>query len=207
MQPEPMTLRERQRLEVTAAIHDAAAELLLDNGWTATTTDMIAAKAGISSRTFFNHFATKEDAALGLRQLHVPVEARTAFLASDADLLERVVLLTMSVLRTVTPDDGLNDRRAVLLRTVPELRTRVKYFSVTAGELIEPILVEELEQNQPLNTLLDYDDVRDAAAALRMLAGTIIRFAFTQHQDAFSVTPDSTLWTAIETFRKVIKTS
>jgi len=207
MQPEPMTLRERQRLEVTAAIHDAAAELLLDHGWTATTVDKIAAKVGISNRTFFNHFATKEDAALGLRPLHVPVEARTAFLASDADLLERVVLLTMSVLRTVTPDDGLNDRRTVLLRMVPELRARVKYFSVTAGELIEPILVGELEQNQPLNTLLDYDDVRDAAAALRMLAGTIIRFAFTQHQDAFSVTPDSTLRKAIETFRKVIKTS
>src|SRR5690625_2516034 len=141
MQTEPMTLRERQRLEVTAAIHDAAAELLLDYGWTATTVDKIASQAGISNRTFFNYFATKEDAALGLRQLHLPYEAHAAFLASEADLLERVVMLTMAVLRTATPDDGLSGRRATLLRMVPELRARLKHFSVTAGELIEPILV------------------------------------------------------------------
>lgn len=204
MKQKPIGLRERQRLEVTAAIHDAAAELLLDNGWTATTTDMIAAKAGISSRTFFNHFATKEDAALGLRQLHVPDDAHNAFLASDADLLERAVMLTMSVLRTMTPDDGLDRRRATLVRTVPELRTRIKYFSVTAGELIEPILVEELEQNQQIG---ESTDSQDAATALRMLAGTVIRFALTQDSGALSATPDSTLRTTIETFRKVIKTS
>lgn len=204
MKQKPIGLRERQRLEVTAAIHDAAVELLLDNGWTATTTDMIAAKAGISSRTFFNHFATKEDAALGLRQLHVPDDAHNAFLASDADLLERAVMLTMSVLRTMTPDDGLDRRRATLVRTVPELRTRIKYFSVTAGELIEPILVEELEQNQQIG---ESPDSQDAATALRMLAGTVIRFALTQDSGALSATPDSTLRTTIETFRKVIKTS
>lgn len=204
MKQKPIGLRERQRLEVTAAIHDAAAELLLDNGWTATTTDMIAAKAGISSRTFFNHFATKEDAALGLRQLHVPDDAHNAFLASDADLLERAVMLTMSVLRTMTPDDGLDRRRATLVRTVPELRTRIKYFSVTAGELIEPILVEELEQNQQIG---ESTDAQDAATALRMLSGTVIRFALTQDSGALSATPDSTLRTTIETFRKVIKTS
>lgn len=204
MKQKPIGLRERQRLEVTAAIHDAAAELLLDNGWTATTTDMIAAKAGISSRTFFNHFATKEDAALGLRQLHVPDDAHNAFLASDADLLERTVMLTMSVLRTMTPDDGLDRRRATLVRTVPELRTRIKYFSVTAGELIEPILVEELEQNQQIG---ESTDAQDAATALRMLSGTVIRFALTQDSGALSATPDSTLRTTIETFRKVIKTS
>lgn len=199
-----MTLRERQRLEVTAAIHDAAAELLLDHGWTATTTDMIASKAGISSRTFFNYFATKEDAALGLRQLHVPEEAHKAFLAGDADLLERVVNLTMSVLRTLTPDDGLGARRATLLRTVPELRARLKHFSVTAGELIEPILVEELEQNQQIDESLDS---QEAATALRMLAGTVIRFTFAQDPGALSATHDATLKTAIETFRKVMKTS
>lgn len=204
MKQKPIGLRERQRLEVTAAIHDAAAELLLDNGWTATTTDMIAAKAGISSRTFFNHFATKEDAALGLRQLHVPDDAHNAFLASDADLLERAVMLTMSVLRTMTPDDGLDRRRATLVRTVPELRTRIKYFSVTAGELIEPILVEELEQNQQIG---ESTDAQDAATALRMLSGTVIRFALTQDSGALSATPDSTLRTTIETFRKVIETS
>lgn len=204
MKQKPIGLRERQRLEVTAAIHDAAAELLLDNGWTATTTDMIAAKAGISSRTFFNHFATKEDAALGLRQLHVPDDAHNAFLASDADLLERTVMLTMSVLRTMTPDDGLDRRRATLVRTVPELRTRIKYFSVTAGELIEPILVEELEQNQQIG---ESTDSQDAATALRMMAGTVIRFALTQDSGTLSATTDSTLRTTIETFRKVIKTS
>ncbi|WP_432543308.1 TetR/AcrR family transcriptional regulator [Kineococcus sp. SYSU DK002] len=59
--PEP-SLRERRRAETTQQIADAAVDLALENGWNAVTVDEIAARAGISRRTFFNYFATKDEA-------------------------------------------------------------------------------------------------------------------------------------------------
>lgn len=202
-----MRLRERQRLEVASAIHDATAELLLEHGWTATTVDMIAAKAGVSSRTFFNYFTTKEDAALGLRPLHVPEQARRAFLDGSDDLFDRAVRLTMEVIRTAAPDDGLGERRSELIRVLPELRSRLKHFATAAGELIEPILVEDLTGAASSSESSDLQRIHDAAMALRMLAGTVIRFAFAKDPAALSTTTTSSLTAAIKTFREVTKSS
>lgn len=60
-----MPLRERNRLETWALIHDKASGLALDEGLAKTTVEAIADAAGISKRTFFNYFATKEDAIMG----------------------------------------------------------------------------------------------------------------------------------------------
>ncbi|WP_432510761.1 TetR/AcrR family transcriptional regulator [Kineococcus sp. SYSU DK001] len=56
------SLRERRRAQTTEQIADAAVDLALENGWAAVTVDDIAARAGISRRTFFNYFATKDEA-------------------------------------------------------------------------------------------------------------------------------------------------
>ncbi|HBR90290.1 TetR family transcriptional regulator [Leucobacter triazinivorans] len=205
MNDSALSLRERQRLEVAAAIHDAAADLLLEHGWTATTVDMIAAQAGVSSRTFFNYFPSKEDAALGLRPLHVPAPASESFFDGDGDLFERAVRLTMAVIRTAVPDDGLGERRSELIRTLPELRARLKHFSTTAGELIEPILIEELTRRALIEESVQAQDIRDAATALRMLAATVVRFAFVKNPAAWSATTTESLASATALFREVIQ--
>ncbi|MGP6173593.1 TetR family transcriptional regulator [Corynebacterium sp. A21] len=61
---EPLSLRERRRIETETAIHNAALRLFAEHGSQATTTDQIAELAGISTRTFFRYFETKESAAL-----------------------------------------------------------------------------------------------------------------------------------------------
>ena len=58
------SLRERRRTETTALIAQAALDLALESGWDAVTVDEIAARAGLSRRTFFNYFATKDEALL-----------------------------------------------------------------------------------------------------------------------------------------------
>ncbi len=190
---------------MAAAIHDAAAELLLEHGWTASTVDMIAARAGISTRTFFNYFPSKEDAALGLQPLHVPDHATAAFREGDGDLFERAVRLTMEVIRTAVPDDGLGERRSDLIRSLPELRGRLKHFSTTAGELIEPVLIEELTRRALIDEEVHAQDIRDAATALRMIAGTVVRFAFVKNPNAWSGTTTESLTSATALFREVIQ--
>lgn len=59
-------LRERKKAETRKAIADAALALAVERGPAAVTVDDIAAAAGISARTVFNYFATKEDAILGV---------------------------------------------------------------------------------------------------------------------------------------------
>lgn len=59
------TLRERTQRAVRAEITDAAMRLFTERGFEATTVDQIAEAAGISRRSFFRYFETKEDVVLG----------------------------------------------------------------------------------------------------------------------------------------------
>jgi AcrR family transcriptional regulator len=60
-----LALRERKKAETRVAISRAAMRLAVANGPDGTTVDEIAAAAGVSPRTVFNYFATKEEAILG----------------------------------------------------------------------------------------------------------------------------------------------
>ena len=59
--PKP-TLRELSRQASRQRIADVALELFTQHGYDATTVEEIAAAAGISERTFFRYFATKDEA-------------------------------------------------------------------------------------------------------------------------------------------------
>jgi AcrR family transcriptional regulator len=58
-------MRERQRAAVRNALSEAALELTMEQGFDVTTVDQIVETVGVSRRTFFHYFPTKEDAVLG----------------------------------------------------------------------------------------------------------------------------------------------
>lgn len=62
--PKREGLREQKRRETLRRIADTGLRLFLRNGYEATTLDAIAAAAGISRRTFFYYFKSKEDIIL-----------------------------------------------------------------------------------------------------------------------------------------------
>jgi AcrR family transcriptional regulator len=118
-------LRERKKAETRRAIGDAALALALERGPADVTVDDIAAAAGVSARTVFNYFGTKEAAILGVdpdrrRQLLDRLEARPSSEAPLPALREALRESTVS-------DDGTGAvawrTRARLARQHPQLQT------------------------------------------------------------------------------------
>ena len=64
MQSTETGLRERKRVETRHRIADAALDLTLEHGLEGATVEAISAAAGVSPRTFFNYFDSKDDALL-----------------------------------------------------------------------------------------------------------------------------------------------
>jgi AcrR family transcriptional regulator len=78
-------LRERKRRETSERIIEKGLKLFVKNGYEATTLDAIAAAAGISRRTFFYYFKSKEDILLAARDSGFRQALRPAMLDEPPD--------------------------------------------------------------------------------------------------------------------------
>jgi AcrR family transcriptional regulator len=77
----PVGISERKRRAVRAELSEVALQLLTDRDFESVTVDEIAAAAGVSRRTFFRYFASKEDVVFafldqGARRLFEEIVAR-----------------------------------------------------------------------------------------------------------------------------------
>ena len=115
-------LRERKKRETRRAINGAALDLVEEKGFGAVTTEEIAARAGVSARTFFNYFPSKETAVIGTTADEL--EAYAAQLEevrdgeSSIDALRRILA---GMLAPASIDRGLRVRRRRILLGEPAL--------------------------------------------------------------------------------------
>jgi AcrR family transcriptional regulator len=118
-------LRERKKRATRAALTEAAVRLAAEHGVERVTVEAISAAAGVSPRTFFNYFASRDD----------------AFLILDADAAERIRRTVLDAPAALTPLEAVRDAlacelaeaeqqhelwtlHAQVLRTAPELLVR-----------------------------------------------------------------------------------
>ncbi|WP_165791901.1 TetR/AcrR family transcriptional regulator [Thalassospira marina] len=82
---QPESLRERKRRETHDRLVKNGLKLFMEKGFEATTLDAIAAAAGISRRTFFYYFKSKEDILLAQEGSGFSQALRTAMLEESTD--------------------------------------------------------------------------------------------------------------------------
>lgn len=116
-------LRTRRRLQTQAEIHRAAMDLFEKQGSRGTTVEEIAARAGISPRTFFRHFAAKEHAVLpGVPRLERAIDALEFEGESAADALRAVETMLLAVVaREPQAELGENRRLRRIIESEPEV--------------------------------------------------------------------------------------
>ena len=130
-----------------ASSEQAALELFLERGYEHTTIDEIARAAGVSARTFFRYFATKEDV---LFADHLDEFRR--FLASLREQSSEVPLpsrVRQALAATVHLDRApVQAARNRLIATVPAVRDRMYRLSPD----YENAIAEELRRTNPETT-------------------------------------------------------
>ncbi|MFF0635716.1 TetR family transcriptional regulator [Nocardia sp. NPDC004151] len=102
---------------------DQALRLFAEKGYEATTVDEIAEAAGISRRTFFRQFRSKEDVVFADHESQL-TQARAFLEAARGDAWDAVCEAVVEVFERFTQWRDLAARRYRVVRQVPTLRER-----------------------------------------------------------------------------------
>ena len=90
------SLREQRKRETSRALTDAARRLTAERGFAGFTIEELCADAGVSRRTFFNYFESKENAVFGFTTVDSRQEALDEeFASQQGDVLDDFVQLTI----------------------------------------------------------------------------------------------------------------
>ena len=115
-------LRERRRRQTSADIRDAAVRLAQERGFDKVTIEAICVEAGISTRTFFNYFPTKES-AIAYGPSDIPAELVADFVeagpAPYSVVLAELITLAAHHLRDMPPRRELAVGMLELAKTTP----------------------------------------------------------------------------------------
>lgn len=109
--PVPLGLRERRRRETLRQISDAALDLFERRGVAGTTVDDIAEAAGVSPRTFFRYFPTKEDAVfVDDEQFEAVMREALAAIRAGAPVVTAMEVAWLTLVDGFMRDDAARDR-------------------------------------------------------------------------------------------------
>lgn len=168
-------LRERKKRLTRARIHRAALELVAQHGPDGVTVEQVAARADVSTRTFFNYFPTKESALVDTADDDVESLARALrdrpAQESPLDALHAVLVTRV---RSAAEEDGLFALRARVYRAHPSILGGV----LGSSRERERVLAVELARRCGLAEDDPYPQVCAAAAF------AVVRVAFAGGDEA-----------------------
>ena len=156
-------LRSRQKALARRAILEALADLIAETRHLDFSVQEVAARAGVSLRTVYNHFPSREDLLDGLNSHfnEVMVE-REGVLIGDVDSVEQLVEAAAANFRIFEDLGGLSEAW------------------VQVGALVPPA-AEEHEHRTARMVELVADALPDLDPAQQRVVGTLVRHLFGQH--------------------------
>lgn len=158
---EPMPLRQRLRQRTAEEIEAAAFALFAERGYEATTVEQIAAAAGVSTRTFFRYFPSKEAVVFGD---HAPTVTRLRAALAGADPALPPAARVRGAMIAAEPDGGGDARRA---------RTAMLVAGVPALRAHHARLVEDLEEVVAAAVAPDFGGGETGLLRARLFAGAL----------------------------------
>lgn len=178
---EAPSLRERQAAERRAAIAHAARRLTAERGLNGFTVEELCEQVGISRRTFFNYFASKEHALIGRPDEGLDGQAARDFVdkTSGRPLLDDLITIGTAHFAAIglTPESA-NEFQAIVERE-PKLLTAL----MAIGNERDRILTELIAEREGL-------DPSDPSIPLAIhLTGAVMRTAMTTFLSGADDTP------------------
>ncbi len=157
-----MGIRERNRVRTQQQLAEAALDLFLAKGFDETTVDEVAERAGVSRRTFFRYFDSKEAAFFAnqeerLESFRVLLEARTA--AETA--LESVQRACLAMARIYAAERAVTLAQQRVVEASRQLKTYDQQLDAQWEEAM-------------FDALLDDNNNDDSRLRARVQAGAIL---------------------------------
>lgn len=151
-----MGVRERRKVETSRGLVVEARRLFGERGLAGFTVEELCDAVGISRRTFFNYFASKDDAVIGVASRDVDDELDDAFVAGgdpDSDALSPTLFddfVQLLVDRWNRSDVDTGGMRAVAesIKDEPRLLARMMELAMR-DEALDIALVERREGLEP----------------------------------------------------------
>ncbi|HEX5967277.1 MAG TPA: TetR family transcriptional regulator [Intrasporangium sp.] len=160
-------LRERKKRETRRAIHRAALDLVEESGFDDVTTDQIAGRAGVSPRTFFNYFPTKEAAVLGTTPADLDeLRAQLAGRPRDEPILDSIRAIVRDRLTPGSYDPELRAQRRRVLLGEPALGPALVGNNIRTENVLTDLVAARLGLD-PRESVRPRVTVATALAAVR----------------------------------------
>ena len=143
---EDLGLRERKRLRTRSSLVTAARRLTLDHGLGGFTVEQLCDDIGISRRTFFNYFPSKEDAVLGHSDEWMPQSILDDFVLSGraarpTPLIEALTELFAEFGARLAISREEYEMMSAVLQREPQLITRMFARAESKSQLLTDLIV------------------------------------------------------------------
>lgn len=157
----PKGLREIKMLAARRAMESAAVSLAYDEGIRAVTVERVCAAAIVSRSTFFNYFASLEEAIFGAALEYDPQLTEDILSRHPHDLVVAASVIVMASVRGQA-DDIVTQKRLALFVRESGVTSAVSWASDVSRERLVSVIREWLDAHPDLARLDDADHATEA---------------------------------------------
>jgi AcrR family transcriptional regulator len=185
----PLGLRERKRIATRREIQRAVLSLVVERGLDRVTVEEISRQADVSPRTFFNYFASKEEALAGDGP-ELPDEDAIAAFVNDAD--DRDIFSALADLLIDSADHQEHESLVLLRRDLHKQYPQLFVMRMASMRMFEDQLAEIVGRRmsrQDPRLAADPKDLASRARLVTFVAMATIRHAWTCWAEEGSARP------------------